>query len=121
MSTSDSLRPPTPTARIRRDGWTAKRQLQFLYTLARTRSVSSAAAATGMSRESAYRLRDRREGALFAALWDEALAPRPAEVHTRPLTDGRLARLLGNHFRRERGDFAAIRPSAQPGREPDRT
>src|SRR3954452_8688053 len=81
MSSPDSVRPATPTARIRRDGWTAERQLHFLCTLARMRSISAAAAAAGMSRESAYRLRDRREGALFAALWDEALAPRPAEVH----------------------------------------
>jgi hypothetical protein len=116
MSASDSLRPPKPRAKIRRarpercrrDGWTAERQLRFLDTLARTRSISKAAAAARMSRESAYRLRERREGALFAALWDEALAFRPAEVHIPPLTDGRITRLLANHFRRERGDFAAI-------------
>jgi hypothetical protein len=53
-----------------------------------------------MSRESAYRLRQRRDGALFAALWDEALAFRPNEAHIPPLTDGRIMRLLGNHFRR---------------------
>ena len=98
------------SSRIRCDGWTAERQLRFLETLAQTRSVIRAAAAAGMSRESAYRLRDRRDGALFAALWERALAPdlRTSEVHTRPLTDGRLARLLGNHFRRERGDFSAM-------------
>lgn len=96
------------TRTIRADGWTAKRQLLFLDTLARTRSVSKAAAASGKSRESAYRLRERRDGALFAALWDEALAFRPVEVDIPPLTTGRILRLLGNHFRRERGDFAAI-------------
>jgi hypothetical protein len=68
----------------------------------------AASAAAGMSRESAYRLRERREGTLFAALWDRALAPQIAEVHNQPLTDGQLMRLLGNHFRRERGDFATI-------------
>jgi hypothetical protein len=116
MSASDSLRPAKPRTRIRRarpercrrDGWTAERQLRFLDTLARTRSISKAAAAAGMSRESAYRLRERREGALFAALWEEAPAFRPAEVHTPPLTDGRITRLLASHFRRERGDFVAI-------------
>ena len=116
MSASDSLRPRKPRTRIRRgrpercrrDGWTAERQLRFLDTLARTRSISKAAAAATMSRESAYRLRERREGALFAALWDEALAFRAAEVHTPPLTDGRIMRLLGNHSRRESGDFVAI-------------
>jgi hypothetical protein len=116
MSASDSLRPPNPRTKIRRarpercrrDGWTAERQLRFLDTLARIRSIGKAAAAAGMSRESAYRLRERREGALFAALWEEALAFRPAEVHTPPLTDGRITRLLASHFRRERGDFVAI-------------
>jgi len=116
MSASDSLRPPKPRTRVRRarpercrtDGWTAERQLRFLDTLSRTRSISKAAAAAGMSRESAYRLRERREGALFAAFWDEALAFRPVEVHTPPLTDGRIMRLLGNHFPRESGDFVAI-------------
>jgi hypothetical protein len=93
------------TPNIRSDGWTAERQLRFIDALAQTRSVSRAAAAAGMSRESAYRLRDRREGALFALLWDRALAFVPTEVHTRPLTDGRIMRLLGNHYRRERGDF----------------
>lgn len=59
--------------RSRRDGWTPERQLRFLAALARTRSVTRAAAAAGMSRESAYRLRTRRDGALFAAAWDRAL------------------------------------------------
>ncbi|MFL6743916.1 MAG: hypothetical protein ACJ8E3_08185 [Sphingomicrobium sp.] len=96
--------------KTRRDGWTPERQLRFLDALTGTRSISKAAAAAGMSRESAYRLRERREGALFAALWDRALAfqPSPAEVHIDALTSGRLMRLLGNHFRRERGDFVAI-------------
>ena len=63
----------TPKAsNIRRDGWTPERQLRFLDALARTRSVTRAAAFAGMSRESAYRLRGRRDGALFAA-WDRAL------------------------------------------------
>lgn len=95
---------------IRKDGWTPARQLAFLDALAATRSVTKAAAAAEMSRESAYRLRDRRDGALFAAIWDVALAPPPAptESHNLPLTDRRLTRLLGTHFRRERGDFRAI-------------
>ena len=95
-------------ARIRSDGWTAERQLRFLGALARARSVSEAAASAGKSRESAYRLRDRPEGALFAALWDRILKLQPSEVHTPPLTTGRIMRLLGNHFRRERRDFAGV-------------
>ena len=117
MRSGDSfhLRKPAPAIRracrepCRRDGWTAERQLAFLETLASARSVSRAAAAAGMSRESAYRLRDRRDGALFAALWDRILAPRFAPVsedHITALGNGALMRLLGNHFRRQRGDFA---------------
>lgn len=108
------------TPRIRRDGWTAERQLRFLAALADTASVSAAAAAAGMSRESAYRLRSRRQGLLFAHLWDRILQPDPAtgcEGHTPALSDRRLARLLGIQFRRERGDYRAIgSPSARlPG------
>ena len=69
MSAVDSPKFP----KIRRDGWTPERQLRFLGALASTRSVTKAARAAGMSRESAYRLRARKEGALFAAAWDQAL------------------------------------------------
>ena len=64
--------PPKPP-KTRRDGWTAERQLRFLDTLAATRSITKAAAAAGMSRETPYRLRKRREGALFAAAWDRVM------------------------------------------------
>lgn len=57
----------------RANGWTSARQLLFLAALARTRSVTRAAAAAGMSRESAYRLRARDPHGLFAALWDRAI------------------------------------------------
>jgi hypothetical protein len=56
------------------DGWTPSRQLAFLETLARTRSVSAAAKAVGMSREGAYRLRSRPDAGLFAAAWDRAMS-----------------------------------------------
>jgi hypothetical protein len=104
MSPSDSERP----SKIRRDGWTAERQLRFLDALARTCNVGNAATAAGMSRESAYRLRERRDGALFALLWARILEPRRGEVHTQPLTDGRIMRLLGTHFRWERGEFTGF-------------
>jgi hypothetical protein len=95
--------------RIRKDGWTPERQLRFLDALAHTRSATKAAASAGMSRESAYRLRSRG-GGLFALLWDRALEPDPrsSEVHTRDMSDGRIMRLLGNHFRRENGDFLRL-------------
>ena len=111
MDTNDSPRPATRSIRpqrCRRDGWTAERQLHFLDALARTRNVGNAATAAGLSRESAYRLRERRDGALFALLWDRILEPRRGEVHTQPLADGRIMRLLGTHFRRERGEFTGF-------------
>ena len=107
MSAADSSR---QSHGVRRDGWTAERQLRFLDALARTRSVVKAAAFAGMSRESAYRLCERKEGALFAALWKRAvgLQSSTAKVYIDALADGRLMRLLGNHYRRERGDFSNI-------------
>jgi hypothetical protein len=78
--------------------WTGQRQLAFLDTLAQTRCVTRAAASAGMSRESAYRLRRRPAGALFAAAWDRVMLGHsqydrirdPAEGNRRP---GNLARL----------------------------
>lgn len=112
MRALDSLRSPKSRPRIRRDGWTIERQLGFLDVLTCTRSVSNAAASLGMSRQSAYRLRERAGGELFAALWDRALEV-PAgipEVHIAEVSDGRLMRLLGNHYRRESGGFLFGRP-----------
>ena len=78
--------------RARTDGWTPLRQAQFLVALARSRSVRSAAAAAGMSRVAAYRLR-RREGAeSFAATWDAVLG----STAKRKVTPGeRTARAYG--------------------------
>jgi len=68
------MRQPTSARQSARgDGWTPRRQLDFLDGLARTRSVTRAARAAGMSRESAYRLRRRPSAALFAAAWDRIL------------------------------------------------
>lgn len=110
------------TPKIRRDGWTAERQLHFLDVLIQTRSVTSAAAAAGMSRESAYRLRNRSEG-LFALLWDRALSAdiTAGQVHSDALADGPLQRLLGNHFRRESGVFSAIGSTRTGASSTDRT
>jgi hypothetical protein len=109
--------------RIRSDGWTAERQLRFLDALTSTRSIVKAAAFAGMSRESAYRLRNRSDGALIGALWDRILAPKPQrhEVHNQAPADGRLMRLLGNHYRRERGDFIRIGAQQPEWRGGDRT
>jgi hypothetical protein len=57
----------------RHDGWTPERQRAFCEMLAECGSVEHAAAAVGMSRETAYRLRRRRAGRAFALAWDAAL------------------------------------------------
>lgn len=75
-----------------------------------------------MSREGAYRFRNRQPDGLFAHLWDRALAPPPTprEVHTRPLTDGWIMRLLGNHYRREAAENAAAGRDHRDARAPHR-
>lgn len=65
---------PVPL-RYRKDGWTPMRQSDFLGHLAETGSVTAAAAHVGMTRESAYRLRDKPGAHSFAAAWDAILAP----------------------------------------------
>ncbi len=59
--------PLPPIKRQRHDGWTLHRQMLFLSELRRSRNVVRAAAAAGMNRKSAYRLRERPDGAEFAA------------------------------------------------------
>ena len=86
MSSNATRQPPIPP---RHDGWTVERQKIFIEMLARTRNVSRAAAAAGMSREGAYRFRRRPDGAMFASTWDWVLSlpPRPRvniEVHNCP-------------------------------------
>ncbi len=50
--------------------WTDAKAVTFIVTLAARRSVTLAAARAGMSRKSAYALRDRDPA--FAAAWDKA-------------------------------------------------
>ncbi len=57
----------------RHDGWSPDRQVAFLEALARTGNVKAAAAYTGLSRESAYKLRRRPDARAFARAWDAAL------------------------------------------------
>lgn len=52
--------------------WTPPRQAEFLRQLVGTKSVSQAAAAVGMSRQSAYRLRARLKGRPFDVAWEIA-------------------------------------------------
>lgn len=64
---------PVPV-RARHDGWSPARQIAFIHRLALCGSVSTSAAAVGVTRKSAYRLRERPGAKSFAAAWDAALA-----------------------------------------------
>jgi hypothetical protein len=66
---------PVPL-RFRKDGWTPGRQADFLGSLAETLNVAAAARHVGMTRESAYRLREKDGAASFAAAWDAILIHR---------------------------------------------
>ena len=57
--------------------WDAGKAVTFIVTLAARRSVTLAATAAGMSRKSAYALRDRDP--LFAAAWSAALKAREGD------------------------------------------
>ena len=59
--------------RPRHNEWTRAKMSLFLRELAATQSVSAAASHVGMSRQSAYRLRDRLVGTPFAFGWEVAL------------------------------------------------
>ena len=65
---------PVPL-RARRDGWSVTRQCEFLAQLYLTGSVTAAARAVGMSRASAYRLREREGAESLAHAWDAVFVP----------------------------------------------
>jgi hypothetical protein len=69
-ATSVRLLSPPPDAR--HDGWTPARQAAFLRELAATHCVSAAARAVGMSRQSAYKLRNRLKDEPFDIAWQAA-------------------------------------------------
>lgn len=64
---------PVPSATRRYDGWDPRRQRNFIDALAVMGVVGRAARAVGMSRQSAYNLRERPGAESFAAAWDNAL------------------------------------------------
>lgn len=68
-SSQPAPRPPL----ARHDGWTADKQRGFLQVLAECGSVEHAALCVGMSRQTAYRFRNRASGRAFAMAWDAAL------------------------------------------------
>lgn len=57
----------------RHDGWTGAKMKRFLQMLAETGVVTDACRVTGMSRKSAYALRNSARGRAFALGWDAAL------------------------------------------------
>lgn len=72
-----NTREQTPTARKSRQRnadyrWTMPKVTAFLDALARCGQVAEAARAVGMSRQSAYRLRQRLQGTRFAAAFEGA-------------------------------------------------
>lgn len=63
---------PIPFPRTGEDRWNKAKMARFLRELAATHSVSEAARAVGMSRQSAYRLRARLKGQPFDVAWEAA-------------------------------------------------
>jgi hypothetical protein len=69
------------------------RQIDFLTVLARTSSITEAARAVGMSRESAHRLRNREPNGLFAASWDRALGADRSALTRAEIVEGHIQTL----------------------------
>ncbi len=64
---------PVPLQRVRADGWTPLAQERFIRALEVMGSVRAALRAVGISRNSAYKLRERPGAESFARAWDTAL------------------------------------------------
>ncbi|QZH74983.1 MAG: hypothetical protein JY451_15285 [Erythrobacter sp.] len=64
---------PVPRLKQRHDGWTPRRQQQFIEALADTGSVKSAARTVGLTPEGAYLLRRHPQAVEFRAAWEAAL------------------------------------------------
>lgn len=80
--------------KVRHDGWTAARQIRFIEELAATKSIVRACQAVGMSRMSAYKLRDHPDAGQFRLAWTKALEPHFARERRRsPRALHRLRRL----------------------------
>lgn len=93
--------------RARADGWTPLRQAEFIGLLAETRSVSEAAEALGMRRETAYRLRQRKWSDTFNAAWDAALG-RPEHLREGHIRCSRKVTLAELEWRVETGLWQVI-------------
>jgi hypothetical protein len=78
-----------PARRPRHDGWTAERQEAFLKVLANCGCVTHAAAAVGMSRQSAHNLYNRPSAHAFRRAYDAAL-----DCSLRLVEDGMWSRAI---------------------------
>jgi len=76
---------PVPFDRVRPDGWTERRQRDFIAALATMGSVLHAARAVGMTKRSAYQLRSRPGAESLALAWDRALVSGYARAFDRAL------------------------------------
>ena len=90
--------------------WTPARQAAFLRALEETLSVSKAAKSVGMSRQSAYKLRQRMAGQPFAEGWERAVADLRLEGELVPVP------LAGSQRCPVCGAAPARSPAPPPGR-----
>lgn len=72
-SDAEPAKLPTPRRPVRHNEWTRAKMVAFLKELAASQSVHHAARSVGMSRQSAYKLRNRLGGTPFALAWEVAL------------------------------------------------
>lgn len=79
---------PVPV-RYRHDGWTPDRQHAFITALAGCGCVDAAAKAVGMSRRSAYALRNRSDAQAFRLAWDAA-----TDMAVASLADAAMSRAI---------------------------
>jgi hypothetical protein len=79
---------PVPL-RFRHDGWTPRKQDDFIRALAETACVEEACARVKMSTASAYKLRSHFEGQSFRLAWDAAL-----DVSVSRLSDAAISRAV---------------------------
>lgn len=73
LADSDLAFPAVPQTRKRGNGWSPAQQERFILALEVMGSVGSAAKAVGISRASAYKLREREGAEGFARSWDLAM------------------------------------------------
>lgn len=103
---------PVPI-RARTDGWCELRQCGFLAQLYVTGSVSAAARGVGLSRASAYRLREREWAESFAHAWDAVLTAPGSGRSKRPQPDWRK---VTNGALIERLETGLVQPVIYKGR-----